>query len=179
MTTALVHRFWPTIVGALLLIGAGTMLWWLGFNEGSAAVVSGATPDVRPAGGPVTDYLEFASGVDATPANSEMIVDGLRRLAGALGTLEGAPPGAAVDLRVAAEHILLSPDTPGTTKAVRDSLVAAADILTDGGTDAPRLGSLAASIDPATPVGMQGDVMARFFVRAAEILRAEGNAPPP
>jgi hypothetical protein len=178
MMAASVHRLWPTIVGALLLTGAATMLWWLGLREESAVVVSGSTSDVRPAEGPVADYLRFASAVDTVPANTGMIVDGLRKLAGALGTL-GAPPGVAVDLRVAAEHVLLNPDAPGTTAAVRDSLVAAADGLTDGGTDAPVLGSLADSIDPRTPVGKQRDVLGRFFVRAAEILRLKANPPPP
>jgi hypothetical protein len=178
MTAAWVHRFWPTLLGALLLSGSGTMLWWLGLNEESAAVVSGATPDSAPAEGPITDYLEFAGGVDTIPADTQVIVDGLRKLAGALGTLQVAPPDVAVDLRVAAEHVLLSPDAPGTTEAVRDSLLAAADTLTDGGTDAALVGSLADSIDPGTAVGMQRDVLVRFFVRAAEVLRVKANAQP-
>ena len=129
MSAAAGRGFWAAIVGSIVLIAAATLLWRPDVGQRSAAVapVDGSRP--RTTADPAADYQAFASRVAGESADVEAVVEGLRRLAGAVGALEGTPPEVAVDLRVAAEHLLLNPEAMGTTEAVRNSLAAAADTL--------------------------------------------------
>lgn len=172
MSAAAGRGFRAAIVGGIVLIGAATLLWWAGADQRSADVapVGGSQP--RTTVEPAADYQAFAGRLAGASADVELVVEGLRRLAGALGALEGTPPEVAVDLRVAAEHLLLNPDALGTTEAVRDSLVAAAATLDRQGTGASPLRGLAESIDRETPLAKQQDQLLRYFVLAAERLRS-------
>ena len=83
---------------------------------------------------PVQDYLQFAGAagdrqVRDSDADPDNIVEGLRKLAGALGTLNLGSSDLQVDLRVAAEHFLLNSASTATAAAVRNSLISAADAI--------------------------------------------------
>ena len=83
---------------------------------------------------PVQDYLQFAGAagdrqIRDSDADPDAIVEGLRKLAGALGTLNLGSPDLQVDLRVAAEHFLLNSASTATAAAVRNSLISAADAI--------------------------------------------------
>jgi hypothetical protein len=172
MIAAAVHRFWPTIAGAAVLIGAAILLWWGGFNRQPAAVAPGDASQPRAIADPSADYVTFAGGLADGSADLDALVEGLRKLAAAMGALEGAAPEAAVDLRVAAEHVLLNPDAAGTTEAVRGSLLAAAGALEGSDTDTSPLRTVAESIDRETPLQNQQDRLVRFFILAADTLRS-------
>jgi hypothetical protein len=165
MIAAVVHRFWPTIAGAAVLIVGATLLWWAGFNRQPAAAAPGDAPPFA-IDDPAAAYVGFARGLADGPADLDRLVEGLRKLAGAIGAREGTPPQVAVDLRVAAEHVVLNPEAAGTTDAVRASLVAAAAALERDGTGPSPLRTVAESIDRATPLAKQQDQLARFFVLA-------------
>jgi hypothetical protein len=169
MIAAVVHRFWPTIAGAAVLIVGATLLWWAGFNRQPAAAASGEVSP-RAADEPAAAYVEFARGLAAGSPDRDLLVEGLRKLAGAIGARKGTPPEVAVDLRVAAEHVVLNPEAVGTTEAVRASLVAAAAALERDATGASPLRRVAESIDRATPLANQQDQLARFFVLAGEVI---------
>jgi hypothetical protein len=85
-----------------------------------------------------------------------------------LGTLGVGNPDLHVDLRVVAEHVLLTPASPATTAAVRDALLRAADAMesTDGA-----LHGQARSIDPTQPLIEQQATVHRFFRASAELIR--------
>jgi hypothetical protein len=170
MTSVVLQRLWPTIVGAMLLVAAAATLWWAGLDQQPAAVGRSTAPQDAAAGDPAADYRAYVSRLDGHSMSIELLVEGLRKLAGALGIVERNGPSVAVDLRVAAEHVLLNPDSPATTEAVRQSLLAAAGALDRGLAGSP-LRPLAETIDGAAPLAQQGDALVRFFVRAAEILR--------
>ena len=83
---------------------------------------------------PVQDYLQFAGAagdrqIRDSDADPDAIVEGLRKLAGALGTLNLGSSDLQVDLRVAAEHFLLNSASTATAAAVRNSLISAADAI--------------------------------------------------
>lgn len=102
----------------------------------------------------------------------DVVVEGLRRLAAALDALDVGGAELPVDLRVAAEHVVLNPDAPATTKLVRDRMVAAAtalDRLREGDND---LRPAAEAIDPAIPLEQQIDRVTRFLVQAAASLES-------
>jgi hypothetical protein len=165
-----IRRFWPTIVGAAVLVSAGAGMWWAGLAPTSLG--AGAASPVRPPNDPVRDYLDFAGGVRAgAPSTGALIVDGLRMLAGAVATMESTGPEVAIDLRVAAEHVLLSPDSIGTTVAVRESLLGAATRVEIDRGAAPLLLEAAESIDPQASLIQQRDELIRCFIAAADSLR--------
>ena len=176
MSAAAGRGVWAAIVGSIVLIGVATVLWRADVGQRSAAVapVDGSRP--RTTADPAADYQAFASRVAGESADVEAVVEGLRRLAGAVGALEGTPPEVAVDLRVAAEHLLLNPEAMGTTEAVRNSLAAAADTLDRPGAGASPLRVLAESIDRDTPLAKQQDQLRRYFVLAAESLRSRDRS---
>jgi hypothetical protein len=129
---------------------------------------------------PVQDFIEFAGVVDSrrqgSNADPQYIVEGLRKLAGALGTLGLGTPDLQVDLRVAAEHLLLSPMSPATTVVVRDGLIAAAAAIQAGHRiEHGELRRLAASISVQSPVLDQQAIVSTFFREAAAAI----ERPPP
>jgi hypothetical protein len=133
----------------------------------------------------VQDYLQVAdaAGAETTVVDAEFLADALRKLAAALGTLNLAAPELQVELRVAAEHVLLSPRSIETTAAVRDSLISAADAIQAGGTAGAGVRQSAESLRADQPL-LDQDAAIREFLglsgpplrRAAESVDRRGQA---
>jgi hypothetical protein len=144
-------------------------------DDPSAAAVT--SPAAQAADTPVQDFIEFAGGVDSrrqeSNADPQYIVEGLRKLAGALGTLGLGTPDLQVDLRVAAEHLLLSPTSPATTVVIRDALIAAAEAVpTLQHGERGDLRRLAAALSVEARVLDQQATVSAFFRQAAAAIGA-------
>ena len=135
----------------------------------AAASDAGSPPAARPS--PVEEYIQFvATAGDPRPSLSDdQMAEGLRKLAGALGTLNAATPDLLIDLRVGAEHIVLNPASTETTAVIRDALVAAAGSMERTETDGP-LRRAAESITTDRPLIEQHGTVFQFFQRAADAL---------
>jgi hypothetical protein len=141
-------------------------------TAGGAAENGGATTT------PIQDYLQFAATlgnrpIEASGTNPETVVEGVRTLAGALGTLELGGADLQIDLRVAAEHILLNPAATANTAVLRDALMAAADALE------PQHGNLrrlAESIRPDRPLLEQQMTIREFFRESARAIQTSANS---
>jgi hypothetical protein len=172
-------RRWTTVTVGVLFLVAAAWLWWPGMRDlgrrnptadGGEVSQPAAAPD------PAREYLAFADGLSTNaPRGDEVLVEGLRKLAGALGTLEGVEPEVPIDLRIVAEHILLNPESAETTAVVRTSLVAAADSLDRDRGGASELRPAVDAIDPQIPLSRQRDRMIQMFVAAAA--RIEQGSP--
>ena len=124
---------------------------------------------------PVQDYLLFASSVrdrNVQGTDAEFVAEGLRKLAGALGALNLGSLDLTVDLRVAAEHVLLNSASTSNTEVVRKSLVSAADALEAGRQkDNAALRQLAQSIRSDVPLLEQLATVHEFFRASAGAMR--------
>lgn len=126
---------------------------------------------------PVQDYLRFAAAagdpqIQESEVDPEYVVEGLRKLAGALGTLNLGSPDLQVDLRVAAEHLLLNPASTATSAVVRDRLISAADAIEpELGNGEVNLRRLAESIRPDTPLLDQQTAVYEFFRESAKAMQ--------
>jgi hypothetical protein len=126
----------------------------------------------------VEEYVQFAAtaGDPQSGADDVQLAEGLRKLAGALATLNVGGPDLPIDLRVGAEHVLLNPASTETTAMVRDDLVAAAQALT--GTDTDRaLREAAQSIRPDRPFAEQREEVFQFFRRAGDAVQRQAAQP--
>jgi hypothetical protein len=133
----------------------------------AAAVASEATS-------PVQEYLQLVGTAGtAADVDDKFMADGLRTLAGAIGTLNLGTPDLQVDLRVAAEHILLNPASSATTEIVRNCLISAADAIETGGQDESdnNLTRLAESVHPEMPLIDQRATVQMFFQASAEAIK--------
>lgn len=164
------------IAGTLLVAGA-VLLWWTGANGPDGAdtdTASRAAPP--PAADPADDYLAFADALRTSPpAGTELIVEGLRKLAAALGTVESVEPDVPIDLRIVAEHVVLNADSAETTAVVRTSLLAAAESLEGEGSGAAGLREAVETIDPEIPLTGQRDRVIDVLIRAADRIRPENQ----
>jgi hypothetical protein len=124
---------------------------------------------------PVQEYLQLVgtAGTAAADVDDKFMADGLRTLAGAIGTLNLGTPDLQVDLRVAAEHILLNPASSSTTEIVRNCLISAADAIETGGQDESdnNLTRLAESVHPEMPLIDQRATVQMFFQASAEAIK--------
>ena len=166
-------------VVAAFLIAIAAMFWAFGrlrngdseASEASTTESSGATG----AASPVADYLLFIDAVGGVD-DQTLIVEGLRKLAGAVGYLNLGTLDVQVRLRVAAEHILLNPGSTSTTEAVRNALISAAEAIEMGGNSDEDLRRLAASLQLDRPVTKQQETMVTFFRKAAAALKRTADA---
>lgn len=173
---------WSWLVICAVLIAVTAAFWAVervGVDDQDAAEVGvpaagdGATGTGNETDSPIHDYLRFASAVGDRPiqestVDPDYIVEGLRKLAGALGTLNLGSPDLHVDLRVAAEHLLLNPASTATTAVVRDGLIsAAAAIEPQHGNREVTLRRLAESITPERPLLDQQAAIREFFRESA------------
>jgi hypothetical protein len=128
--------------------------------------------------GPVQDFLQFAAGLQergatGSPDAAEYVAEGLRKLAGALGALNLGNPEIQIDIRVAAEHLLLNPTSAAITPVIRSALISAADALESAHTNrAGRLRGLAESLETVTPVIDQQPTLHGFFRECAALMQA-------
>jgi hypothetical protein len=146
-------------------------------GESSAGAGIQAGTDAAAAEGdaasPVQEYLRFAGSFEAgaiqgARADAAPIAEGLRKLAGALATLNLGNLDLHIDLRIAAEHLLLNPASPATTAVVREALISAAAVLD---AQPSRAGQLATSISPDRPLADQQMTIGDFFRAAAQALQ--------
>jgi hypothetical protein len=118
---------------------------------------------MAPATNPAMDFVRFAES-DFTGEDADYVAEGLRGLAGALGALNVGTPELTVDLRVAAEHVLLHPTTEATTPTVSAGLLSVARALDGSGYPGARVLSGVCAGDPVhlgTGVGLTA-LCARF-----------------
>ena len=145
----------------------------------AGAGIDGGSPSTAPLS-PVEEYLEFAAtaGDPQSSLRGDQMAEGLRKLAGALATLNVVGPDLLIDLRIGAEHILLNPASAGTAAVIRDGLVAAADSMERGtGTDVA-LRAAAESIRPDRPLIEQQAAVLHFFQRAADAVQTSTTGSP-
>lgn len=181
--TARSPRWSWTVIFAVVLLAITAIFWAIeraGRNdERSRGADEPAASDVTTASGsetnsPLQDYLQFAGTADTRGADvdQEYMADGLRKLAGALGTLNLGSPDLQVDLRVVAEHVLLNPASTATTEIVRNGLLSAAEAIEPGrqdGEDALR--RLAESVRPDGPLFDQRLTVHEFFQESANAIQ--------
>ena len=138
----------------------------------AAAGTDDGSPSTAPPS-PVEGYLEFAATAgDPQPGlSSDQMAEGLRKLAGALATLNVGGPDLLIDLRIGAEHILLNPASAETAAVIRDGLVAAADAMERGTETDVALREAAESISPDRPLIEQQVAVLHFFRQAADAIQ--------
>jgi hypothetical protein len=73
-------------------------------------------------------------------------------------------------LRVAAEHLVLNPQSVPNARLVRDHLIAVSEAL-PAGRERERVAAAARSLDPATPLPDQAARLEAFFHASADALR--------
>jgi hypothetical protein len=142
-------RSWCTAFTVSLLLVAATSCGSNGPSSDESA--SGGGEDAASATNPAADFVRFAES-DFTGEDADYVAEGLRSLAGALGALNAGPPELNVDLRVAAEHVLLNPTSPATTATVRAGLVSAARALDAAQETGPSVAPLVESIRSDVPL---------------------------
>jgi hypothetical protein len=170
-----------TAAAVTLVIAAATFGSAACMNDREQGPVAAAADDHQsPSAGlpsPVEGYIQFAATADDPQSglSDDRIAEGLRKLAGALGTLNAGRPDLLVDLRVAAEHFLLNPASTQTAAMIQEALVAAADAIERGGERDPALRGAAESVRPDRPLTEQRAAVLYFFQRAADAI---GRRPP-
>ena len=158
------------IVAVAAAVIAGAIWFSMGGSGGDTGTNAGA-----PVISPVDDYLAFADGLAAPDGNSEdFALEGLRKLAGALGTLGVGGADLPVDLRIVAEHIAINTQSVETTATVRPRLVAAAVALDGQISGTSELQKAANAIDVTMPLTEQREALVAFFTRAADGVRRAG-----
>lgn len=138
-----------------------------------AAVDDDGSPPAAARPSPVEEYLQFLAAVPDSQSglSDERMVEGLRKLAGALGTLNMGNPDLLVDLRVGAEHILLNPASAETAATIRAALVATAETLEREPETNGALGGAAQSIRADQPLTEQRMAVLHFFRQAGDAIQ--------
>jgi hypothetical protein len=177
------QRWWPWVIVAslaiLLAFFAGNRL---GLDEprsrieGQAEVrdVAASTDTAKSV---VEDYSQYVDGLESPIEGSTValgdVAEGLRRLAGALAVLGLGSDDLPIDLRVTAEHILLSSESAATAPPVRAVLIEAADTIGAERRDiAPSLRRSAAAVNPNQPIAGQVTTVQQFLRLSADALEA-------
>ena len=179
------------VISAVGLLAVTALFWAVGCvgsnDERSRGVDEPAASDGATAGGsetnaPLQDYVQFAGTAETRGADVDQayIADGLRKLAGALGTLNLGSPDLQVDLRVAAEHVLLNPISTATTEIVRNGLMSTAEAIDPGRQDGgDTLRRLAESVRPDGPLLDQRLTVGEFFQESAKAILHHAALDPP
>jgi hypothetical protein len=168
----------PRWIAAALTLVIVAAVFWSGacVNDreeeptASAGDDNGSPPN---APSPVEAYIEFAATVGDPPArlSDDQMAEGLRKLAGALGTLNAGGPDLLIDLRAGAEHVLLNPASTETAAIIREAMVAAADAIERGRGPDPTLREAARSVRPDRPLIEQQVAVLHFFRQAADAIQ--------
>jgi len=168
----------PVIVAVVLLAAAAvSTIGCADRSEERVIAVDGTAGNGAESGSadrtesPLQEYVQFAAAAAAAGPQAETLymADGLRKLAGALGSLRVGTPELHVDLRVAAEQILLNPAS--TSAIVRMALISvAAAIAGRHGDDVDNLRRLAESIRPGRPILDERVTIEQFFQHSANVL---------
>jgi hypothetical protein len=115
----------------------------------------------------VQEYRTFVEGLPPAPEatlDDATIAEGLRRLAGALGSSGRAGTDVLVDLRVSAEHVLLNPGAADTTASAVNALTAAEGAMGAGAVPAIR------QLRRDAPLGEQSPALREVFQQSAKAL---------
>lgn len=156
---------------AVIAVAVVTLVPWPATRQPAAPAPA---PDAAASGAPepLSDYLDFAGRMGERPgaADDAFVIEGLRKLAGALGAVGVENPTLPSDLRIAAEHVVLNADDAETTALVRDHFVAVAAALERHDRERA-LRPAADAVQPGQPISTQRERVAEFFRRAADALR--------
>ena len=159
---------------ALLCAAAAAGVLWMQSERQHAGARDVPTTDVGAARGApaATEYAAFAAALQVLPGKDATgpLAEGLRHLAGTLAALGIGDTALHIDLRVAAEHLLLNPGSVANARLVREHLIAVGEALPPG-PDRERISSAAQSLDPATPLPDQAQRMEAFFRASADAVR--------
>lgn len=181
-------RSWTLALAAILALGLASCS-----SDDRAGEETGGEPGAGQGGSTspgnadlVGTYIEFArnaQGLQGGAADPAVIADGLRRLAGVMGTLDGSRPELMTDLRASAEHVLLNPDSPDVAATVREAVMEAAKALqmVEASSGAAAL-KAAENIRADMPLTGQPAALRQFFQQAASVFdggKVEGSAPAP
>jgi hypothetical protein len=170
----------PRWIAAALTLVIVAAVFWSGAcvndreeqRTASAGDDNGSPPN---APSPVEAYIEFVATVGDPPArlSDDQMAEGLRKLAGALGTLNAGGPDLLIDLRAGAEHVLLNPASTETAAIIREAMVAAADAIERGSGPDLALRETARSVRPDLPVIEQRAAVLHFFRQAADAIQRQ------
>ena len=167
---------WRVLPFLAALIGAGMLATRCSVTpEGDHAAEAGraAAGEPLPAKAPVDEFLVFAStpGGRIGDTGPDYIATGLRRLAGALDSLDIGGDELALDLRVAAAHVLLQPASLENAALVRQLAIRTAQALSRGPSGAP-VASRADAISDERSLLQQPPALQDFFAAAGNALAA-------
>jgi hypothetical protein len=171
-------RSW--ITAAVTLVGVAAVFWSGACanhreEEPTTAAGSdaGSPPAARPS--PVEAYIQFvASARDSrSGVSDDQLAEGLRKLAGALGTLNAGGPDLLIDLRVGAEHVLLNPAAAETAAIIREAMVTAAEAIERESGPDPALREAAQSVRLDRPLVEQRVTVLHFFQQAADAIQRQ------
>ena len=160
---------WRTAFAVSLLAAAAMSCGSNGPSSGDSA--GGNDGGTASAMSPATDFVRFAES-DFSGEDADYVAEGLRGLAGALGTLNVGTEELTVDLRVAAEHVLLQPTTEETTATVIAGLLSVARALDAAQETGPGLLPLAEALRPDVPLPDQVTQVREFFQRCAQAIQS-------
>jgi hypothetical protein len=165
----------------LAFLATGVVCCGSDAGEGAGGGVVEETDSGRPNAAaspdPTSAYLQFAQRVQGTqpdaPLEAADIAEGLRQLAGVVGTLDGARPEVATDLRALAEHVLLNPGSAEVAATVTEALTEVAMVVqkTQPSGAAP-VQQAAASLRADMPLPAQSAALRGFFQQVAAALEA-------
>lgn len=186
------RRWWALLFGVLLAIAIAFWAARRGAPEradigGPSEATSDEDPSSTAAGStdPVQQFAVFAANTREAPDDARFeaaqTAEGLRRLAGAMGALGVASPELMVNLRVAAEHVLLNPTSPEVSASVRQVLTSAAAVMPAAQpSNGTTVQQAAENIQPDTPLTEQPAAVRTFFQEAADALAGPaGERSPP
>jgi hypothetical protein len=173
------RRWWLASVATVVVLVVAIWLIAVGDRDRHTTDQPGADPPSTAAAVAVEDYARFAAAsAPQSGAEALYLAEGLRKLAGALATLNVGGPDLAIDLRVHAEHVLLNPSSVGTTALIRDDLIAAADALGADARAGPSLRPRAESIRTDRPLVEQHATVREFFRSGADVLQRLASGRP-
>jgi hypothetical protein len=168
------RRWWLAILVVSLATAA---VFWIAVGRGEedddTAIADVAAGNDTTS--PVEEYVQFAGTAGerpqaSSPADPEYVIEGLRKLAGALGSLGIGGPDLQVDLRAAAEHVVLNPESTATAAVVRSRLVAAATAIDAERQNETALQPLAESLRADRTILEQETAFRQFFLEASHAL---------
>jgi hypothetical protein len=143
---------------------------------------AGTSPEPAAAAGvddasePVRSFVEFAQELSAEePLQPADIAEGMRRLAGAAGTLGAIPPELGAGLRIGAEHVLLNPEGADVSATVHGTLTRVAASLEEA-PNAQAIQDAAGALRADAPITQQSAALRRYFGVVAQALQAHRSA---
>lgn len=169
---------------AAMLVIVAAVLWPVGCRndreEESTEAAGDNNESPLEAPPPVEAYVEFAAktGNPSARLSDAQMAEGLRKLAGALGSLNMGGPDLVIDLRVGAEQVLLNPASAETAAIIREAMVAAADSIERRTGPDPALRGAVESVRPDRPLIEQRAAVLYFFQQAADAIHRRTPAGP-